>query len=114
MAETWSEKFVGGTPETERVRFEQLAREIMLSQLKNQKYASRHGVPQAVDRAFHAKSTLTVKDAELRFLEILPDLQVEFAQPGSVYATAVRFSDAAGQRRPDYLQARPAGRRAPD
>jgi hypothetical protein len=102
MAETWSEKFVGGTPETERVRFEQLAREIMLTQLKNQKHASRRGVPHAVDRAFHAKSTFTIQDAELRFLEILPDLQVEFAQPGAVYATVVRFSNAAGRRRPDY------------
>ena len=102
MAETWSERFIGGTPETERTRFEQLAREIMLVQLKNQKLASRHGVPHVVDRAFHAKSTFAVQDAELRFLDISPDLQVEFAQPSAVYAVAVRFSNAAGRRQPDY------------
>ncbi|MGH8571542.1 MAG: peroxidase family protein, partial [Gammaproteobacteria bacterium] len=43
-----------------------------------------------------------MQDAELRFLEIPPDLQVEFAQPDAVYTTAVRFSNASGKRRPDY------------
>ncbi|MCA1851193.1 MAG: catalase, partial [Beggiatoa sp.] len=98
----WTEEYVGGSPEVERLAFEQLAKEIMLVQLKNQKHASRHGVPHAVDRAFHAKSTLAVEDAELRFLDIPPDLQVELAQPGAIYPTVVRFSNAAGNGQPDY------------
>ncbi|MGH3588587.1 MAG: peroxidase family protein, partial [Pseudonocardia sp.] len=64
--------------------------------------ASRNGVPHAVDRAFHAKSTLAVEDAELRFLDIPAELRVEFAQPGAVYPTVVRFSNAAGNGQPDY------------
>ena len=40
----------------------------MLVQLKNAKTASAHGVPHAVDRAFHAKSTLATGQAELTFL----------------------------------------------
>ncbi len=102
MTPTWTEKFVGGDPQTERVAFEQLAKEIMLVQLKNQKQASRHGVPHGVDRAFHAKSTLAVENAELRFLDIPAELQVEFSQPGAVYPTIVRFSNAAGTGQPDY------------
>ncbi|MGH3834387.1 MAG: peroxidase family protein [Pseudonocardiaceae bacterium] len=102
MAQAWSEEFVGGSPEAERVTFEQMAREMMLVQLKNQKHASRNGVPHAVDRALHAKSTLAVEDAELRFLDIPADLRVEFAQPGAVYPTVVRFSNAAGNGQPDY------------
>lgn len=102
MTQTWTEEFVGGSPEAERVTFEQLAREIMLVQLKNQRHASSHGVLHAVDRAFHAKSTFAIDDGELRFLDIPPDLQVEFAQPGAVYPTVVRFSNAAGNGQPDY------------
>lgn len=102
MTQMWREEFVGGGPEAEYVTFEQLAREIMLVQLKNQKHASRNGVPHAVDRALHAKSTLAVEDAELRFLDIPAELQVEFAQPGAVYPTIVRFSNAAGNGQPDY------------
>ncbi len=101
-AKPWAEKFVGGSPEAERVAFEQLAKEIMLVQLKNQKHASRRGVPHAIDRTFHAKATLAVEDAELRFLDIPADLQVDYAQPGAAYPTIVRFSNAAGNGQPDY------------
>jgi hypothetical protein len=102
MKAAWAEEFRGGSPEAERVLFEQLAKEIMLVQLKNQKSASAHGVPHPVDRAFHAKSTLAVVDAELRFLDIPSDLQVEFAHPKAVYPTVVRFSNAAGTEQPDF------------
>ncbi|MGH3825142.1 MAG: peroxidase family protein, partial [Pseudonocardiaceae bacterium] len=102
MTQIWTEEFVGGNPKTERVLFEQLAKEIMLVQLKNRKHASRNGVPHAIDRALHAKSTLAVEDAELRFLDIPADLQVEFAEPGAAYPTIVRFSNAAGNGAPDY------------
>jgi heme peroxidase/catalase len=92
----------GGDHEKERLAFEQLAKEIMRVQLKNQRSASAHGVAHAVDRAFHAKSTLALEDAELRFLDIPPDLRVGFAQPNAVYPTVVRFSNAAGSGQPDF------------
>jgi hypothetical protein len=97
----WKEAYVGGCPEKERVAFEKLAMEIMRVQRKNRKYASAGGAQHPVDRALHAKATLAVDDATLRFLEIPPDLQVGFAQPGAVYRTMVRFSNAAGTGRPD-------------
>ena len=102
MTATWAEEYVGGSPEAERLAFERMAKDIMRVQLKNQKHARRNGVPHAVDRAFHAKSTLAVRDAELRFLDLPADLQVEFAQPGAVYPTVARFSNAAGSGKPDY------------
>jgi hypothetical protein len=102
MKAAWAEEFQGGSPEAERLLFEQLAREIMRVQLKNRRSASVHGVPHSVDRAFHAKSTLAVEDAELRFLDIPADLQVDFAEPGAVYRTVVRFSNAAGTGQPDF------------
>src|SRR4029450_7900621 len=102
MNATWNEECAGGSPEAERLEFEQLAKEILRVQLKNQKSASAHGVAHAVDRAFHAKSTLAVDDAELRFLDIPTDLQAEFAQPNAAYPTVARFSNAAGSAQPDF------------
>lgn len=102
MAAQWAEEYVGGSPESERVAFEQLAREVMRAQLKTQKSASRGGVPHAVDRAVHAKSTLAVEDAELRFLDIPPELHTDFARPGATYPTVARFSNAAGTPQPDF------------
>src|SRR5215213_7791929 len=101
MEAAWAEEYQGGNPEAERLVFDQLAKEIMRVQLKNQRSASAHGVPHAVDRAFHAKSTLAVEDAELRFLDIPPELRVEFAQPDAAYPTVVRFSNASGSGQPD-------------
>ncbi|HEX8647390.1 MAG TPA: peroxidase family protein [Thermoleophilaceae bacterium] len=99
----WSERYAGGSPEAERAEFEQLARGIMAVQSKVRKQASRHGVPHAIDRAFHAKATLAVDDAELRFRDDLPaDLQAGFARPGAAYRTVVRFSNASGSHEPDY------------
>ncbi len=102
MMAAWAEEYQGGSPEAERRLFEQLAKEIMLVQLKTRKRASAHGVPHAVDRAFHAKSTLAVEDAELRFLDIPDDLRAEFAESGAAYPTVVRFSNAAGTGQPDF------------
>ena len=68
----------------------------MRVQLKTAKTASAHGVPHGVDRAFHAKSTLAVDSAELRFLDLPADLRAGFAQPGASYPTVVRFSNASG------------------
>ena len=97
----WKETMAGGTPEAERAEFEALARDIMLVQLKNKKTASAHGVPHAVDRAFHAKPTLATDQAELRFLEPPGDLRQGFAQPGRAYPAIVRFSNAAGTGQSD-------------
>jgi hypothetical protein len=102
MEAAWAEEYQGGSPEAERLVFNQLAKEIMRVQLKNQKSASARGVPHPVDRAFHAKSTLAVEDAELRFLALPPDLRVEFAQPDAAYPTVVRFSNASGSTKPDF------------
>src|SRR5687768_12681128 len=74
----------------------------MAVQSKVRKRVSRHGVAHGVDRAFHAKSTLAVDDAQLRFGELPADLQVGFARPGATYRAIVRFSNAAGSSEPDY------------
>jgi hypothetical protein len=67
MTESWSETYAE-SPEAERLEFERLAREIMRVQLKTAKAASAH-IAHPVDRAFHAKATLAVGEAELRFLD---------------------------------------------
>ncbi|MBV9206939.1 MAG: catalase [Actinobacteria bacterium] len=104
MQSAWKETMAGGTPQAERAEFEQLAQDIMRMQLKNAKTASAHGVPRAVDRAFHAKSTLATNQAELRFLDLPADLSHGFAQPGRAYPTIVRFSNAAGIGQSDAAQ----------
>jgi hypothetical protein len=101
MQEQWKETMAGGSPEAERAEFEALARDIMLVQLKNKKTASAHGVPHAVDRAFHAKATLATDRAELTFLKLPGDLRQGFAQPGQTYPVVVRFSNAAGTGQSD-------------
>ncbi|MBU2670273.1 peroxidase [Actinoplanes bogorensis] len=93
----WREVYLGGSPEAERRLFEHMAVQIMQTQLKN-------GRP--VKAGFQAKGTYAVDDAELRFRDDLPaELRVGFAQPGAVYRTSVRFSNAEGRilddREPD-------------
>jgi hypothetical protein len=100
MHESWTEIEVGGSAEAERLEFEGLARDIMRVQLKAAKAASAH-VPHGVDRAFHAKATLAVDSAELRFLDLPADLRAGFAQPGATYPTVVRFSNASGTGQAD-------------
>ncbi|BEL06263.1 hypothetical protein Q0Z83_044540 [Actinoplanes sichuanensis] len=100
-ARAWSETYLGGSPETERLAFDRLARDIMRVQLRNRKVASAHGVPHAIGRALHVKATLAVEDAELKFLDLPPELRVGFAQPGARYPVAVRFSNASGTAKPD-------------
>ncbi|WP_203863284.1 peroxidase family protein [Planobispora rosea] len=92
------ERYVGGSPEAERVIFEGLARDLMRVQLKIKK---RSGAA-SVDRAFHAKAILGVEDARLRFHQDLPgDLRTGFAQPGAEYPVVVRLSNASGLHGPD-------------
>ncbi len=101
MQGRWAETLVGGSPEAERREFERLARDIMRVQIKTAKAASAGGIPHTVDRTFHAKSTLALDNAELRFVELPDDLRAGFAQPGASYPTVVRFSNAAGAGHPD-------------
>ena len=98
----WSEAYSGGDPQTERAEFEQLAQTIMAAQQVARRKAGAHGVPHRLARTLHAKPTLAVDDAELRFREDLADdLRHGFAQPGAVYRTTVRFSNASNVERPD-------------
>ncbi len=104
MQPAWRETY-DGSPEAERRRFDAFARDMMGVQLTAAKTASAHGVPHAVDRAFHAKATLAVPDATLRFRDDLPeDLRAGFAQPGAAYPTVVRFSNASGIPQADTEQ----------
>ena len=99
----WKEQYFGGSAEAEYEEFQQLASRIMQVQSTVRKRVSSHGVPHPIQRAFHAKATLAVDDAELRFNDDLPaDLRVGFAQPGAAYRTIVRFSNAAGSGEPDF------------
>lgn len=99
----WTERYAGGSPEAERAEFERLAREIMAVQSKVQRRASSHGVPHAVDRTFHSKSTLAVEHGRLDVLDQLPaELRVGFAQPGTSLRVLARFSNASGTGAPDF------------
>jgi Animal haem peroxidase/Catalase len=99
----WKEQYFGGSPEAEYDEFQRLAGRIMRVQSTVRKRVSKRGVPHPIQRAFHAKATLAVDDAELRVDDDLPaDLQVGFAQPGAAYRTIVRFSNAAGCGKPDF------------
>ena len=97
----WGEEYLGGSAEVENKIFERFAPDIMQVQTRVQRRLNRHGVKHPIQRAFHAKATLTVDDAELRFGELPDDLQVGFAQPGAEYPTIVRFSNASGTVEPD-------------
>ncbi len=96
MRPQWTETMAGGSADAERRHFEELARDIKRVQLTSSKVAGSHGVPHGVDRAFHAKATLALEGAELRFLDLPADLVAGFAQPGAAYPTTVRFSNASG------------------
>ncbi len=99
----WSERYEGGSPEAERTRFTAYAATIMAAQAASQKKASAHGVPHAPARTLHAKATLALDAAELRFRDDLPaDLRHGFAQPGAAYRTTVRFSNAANIGAADF------------
>lgn len=87
----WSEVYAGGSPEAEEAQFAALARTIAAMQ---RVVARRSGEPPR--RALHAKATLALSGAELRFRDDLPqDLRHGFAQPGATYEVDVRFSNAA-------------------
>jgi hypothetical protein len=102
-AGSWTETYRGGTPQAERDEFKTLVTTMMAAQAIAQRKASGHGVPHSPTRTLHAKPTLALENAELRFLDDLPeDLRHGFAQGGASYRTTVRFSNAANTGQPDY------------
>ena len=110
----WSERLQPeAAPRPNARQYDELARRMMTGRRrKAQKKASAHGVPHAVDRALHAKSTLALDDAELRFRDDLPeDLRDGFAQPGAAYPHD-RALLQRRRHRPARLRTGPARRRA--
>ncbi|SPL97289.1 Catalase [[Actinomadura] parvosata subsp. kistnae] len=92
------ERYVGGSPEAERVILQRLADDLMRVQLK----IKERGGASGIDRTFHAKAILGVENATLRFHDSLPqELRTGFAQPGAEYPVIIRLSNASGARRPD-------------
>jgi Animal haem peroxidase/Catalase len=99
----WTETYEGGSPKAERTQFAAYAATIMAAQALAQKKASAHGVPHPPARTLHAKATLALEDAELRFVDDLPEeLRHGFARPGAAYRCTVRFSNAANTGEPDF------------
>src|SRR5436190_15829611 len=99
----WSdiEKYAGGSAEAERLIFAALARDLLDVQLANKK----SGKSSEVLRAFHAKTTLGVTNATLTVAKDLPkSFSVGYFEAGSEYAASVRFSNANGSRRSDFLR----------
>ncbi len=102
-AAAWVEVYAGGSPEVERREFDELAQGMMRVARMNRKRASKHGVAAGLDRAVHAKSTLALDHAVLRFVDDLPaELSHGFAHAGAAYFTSVRFSNASGTGQPDH------------
>jgi hypothetical protein len=93
---SWSERFLGGSPEKEADVFRVFAEEIRGVQARNRR---RSG---PIERAFHAKQVAGIAGA--RFL-VSPDLREELRSgvfaAGAEYRATVRFSNASGITRPD-------------
>ena len=95
------EKYAGGSAEVERLIFAALARDLLDVQLANKK----SGKSSEVLRAFHAKATLGVTNAKLTVSKDLPKrLSIGYFQPGSEYVASVRFSNANGSKRADFMR----------
>ncbi|MBD0747881.1 hypothetical protein [Streptomyces sp. CBMA152] len=94
------EQYEGGSPQAERLVFAELAERIVRVQRVNQDKGRLSGP----ERAFHAKASLGVDNARLRFHPDLPlGLREGYAQPGAEYRALVRLSNASGIPRPDAV-----------
>lgn len=92
------ERYEGGSAEAERLVFAELAQQIVHVQEVNRSKGRLAGP----DRAFHAKTTLAVDNARIRFRDDLPPgLTVGYARPGAEYRAVVRISNASGIPQPD-------------
>ncbi|WP_206269489.1 hypothetical protein [Streptomyces antioxidans] len=89
------EAYEGGSPETERLRFQKLTHELM----RMQRYSDGtdgSGAPRPL-RAFRGRAALGVENARLRFRDDLPpELCVGYARPGAEYPAVVRLASACG------------------
>ncbi|MGW2858731.1 hypothetical protein [Streptomyces sp. NPDC001205] len=95
------EQYEGGSAQAEQKLFEELAQRIVRIQRVNETSGQLAGP----DRVFHAKSTIAVDNARLRFHTDLPlGLREGFARPGAEYAAVVRYSNAAGVPAADAAQ----------
>ena len=92
------ERYEGGSEAAELADFERLARDLVKVQARNRRRSGRTGV----DRVFHAKAALGVRNARLEVDAALP---VELRQgpflPGAVLDATVRLSNASGTHQPD-------------
>ncbi len=93
------ERCRGGSAEAERVRFEQLGKDIMRVQAKLE---AKSGAIR-IDRAFHAKPLLAVDNARFEIVaDLAPDLRQGFVKAGASYPTIVRLSNASGIHQSDH------------
>jgi hypothetical protein len=88
-ARTWDEVYEDGSAEAESVAFEKYARVFLHLQAQ----ATEHSVPPRVSRIAYANQILATDNAELAFVEDLPErLRVGFSQQRKHYKATVRFS----------------------
>lgn len=93
QATDWKEAYVGGSPEAEERIIRGFIDQIKEVQTKNKE----RGRASAIQRAFHTRFLAGVTDAEFRISPDVPsELQIGLFQPGNVYPTTVRLSNAAG------------------
>lgn len=98
--EPWAEVYSGGSPEAERLEFHQFAQTMLKIQEKNRELAS---VSQPM-RTLHSKILVGVTDARLQVDPGLPaPFHVDYFAPASSWKAAVRFSNASGVPKADYL-----------
>jgi hypothetical protein len=94
----WREGFLGGTLVRETAIIKLLAMHIHIVQKRNRRAAKEDHY----DRAFHAKITAGITNAEFRVSADIPEaLRVGYLQPGAVYPTTIRFSNASGTVKAD-------------
>src|SRR5687768_2656265 len=94
----WSERFLDGSEAAEQRLFERFAEEIkqVQAQIRDRELAPE------IRRAFHAKMHAGVTNAELRIRsDLAEDLRSGLFQPGAIYPTKVRLSNASGAIEPD-------------
>ena len=95
----WKEVYSGGSPEAEAKLFATFAEQIrrVQTQIKQNEKSP------VIRRAFHAKihsgisNHVGITNAEFRVRQDIPaDLRIGLFQPGAIYQTTVRFSNASG------------------
>jgi len=94
----WRESYLGGSQDAENRIFADLAQQVRAVQVLNRDHA---GLDRPL-RGQHSKIHAGITNAEFRVSRDLPaDLKLGFFQPGKIWRTTVRFSNADGLNRPD-------------